>query len=699
MGFLDSAKEKLESWMNGDQNPLSSVSDQSQEDQDLCAFVRQKLDERRSSSSRQTNEAIWLTNAAYLCGIDSVEFDTNSRSFRPVNTLPQFVNRFRVHVNKVLPTVQNRLAKLCKKPPRWDVRPKSSDDEDKEAARLAKAVILNDWEYLKIGQKRPDLLMWAMQCGHAYVKVSWDQSLGPKDIKKYTDESGKECVELVTMGEKRVDIASAFECFPDPLAKTFDECNDFIQAKVRPLSYFRDHYENGHLVKEEDTWLNSLTYESRINAFNNFGGGQANPQPLKNTAIEINYYEKPSKKHPMGRHVITANGALLKDGVLPVDEIPFAKFDDIKVAGKYDSEAVITHIRSPQDQYNRNKTLKAAYINRTLMGKYIAARGHGLGAESLNDQSGEVVEYDHLPGAAEPHALDAPQLPQYVFQEDESLIGDINDVSGISQTSRGQVESASMPALGMQMLIEQDDTRIGIETDQHEYSYADVGRLLLKFTAKYYKDERLLKEVGNNFDYIVKKFKGDELRDNFDVHVVKGSTTPGSKTLERQNIVTLHQQGYLGKPDDPRVLENVLSMLEFGDEFEPWKKHSLIMASIQKGISLIEERSLAPEVSEFDNHPMWIQELDDYRLSDRFQRLSDEQKKLVYTCMEEHTTELQRMIAPATMEDQTKAPDLVETDAATQMEQQFEAENGPPPPVEPPAMPTEPQQPEQEVMQ
>ena len=652
--------------MSGQKPTITDASEQPQADIDLCAWVRSKLEERRSSASRAASEAIWLTNIAYLCGIDSVEFDPLARTFRAVNALPRGINKSRVHVNKVLPTVQNKLAKLCKSQPRWDVRPKSSDEEDKEAARLGKAVILQDWDYCKIAQKRQELLLWAMECGHAYLKVSWDTSLGPKELEPTGDE--QKPVKLITMGDKRVDVRSAFCCFPDPLAKNFDEIEDFIEAHIRPLAYYRNQYpERGHLVKEEDCWLSSLQYEMRINSFNSTGSESGQSQTLPNTAIEISYYEKPSKKHPGGRHIITANGIKLKDDILPVDEIPFAKFDDIKVGGKYNSESTITHIRPMQDQYNRNKSLKAAFLNRTLMAKYISPRGAGLAAEAFNDQSGEVVEFDHIDGQPAPQALQAPVMPQYVFEEDESLTNDINDVSGINQASRGQLPSSSIPAIGMQMLVEQDDTRIGVQTENHEYSYADLGRILLKFTAKYYTNDRLLKEVGKNFDYIVKRFKGDDLRDNFDVHVIRGSTIPGSKVLERENIVNLHRGGYFGNPQDPKVLENVLSMLEFGDEFEPWKKHSLVMASIQKGIDMIEGSTIKPPVSEFDNHTLWIQEFDDYRLSDRFDRLNDIQKSLVIETMNDHVNELQKMVAPQTMDDPSQDPELVETDAAQQM--------------------------------
>jgi hypothetical protein len=115
------------------------------------------------------------------------------------------------------------------------------------------------------------------------------------------------------------------------------------------------------------------------------------------------------------------------------------------------------------------------------------------------------------------------------------------------------------------------------------------------------------------------------------------------------------------------VIDSVLSMLEFGDEFEIWKEHSLIMAQIQKGISKIEDSGQKPACSEFDNHPMWIRELNLFRLSDRYDRLDDEKKSVLLECMNDHVNELQRMTMPETMEDPNTDPELTPTDAAQQM--------------------------------
>ena len=663
--------------MDGNPQKPENADEQAPDDKALVAYVRGKLEDIRQSGARIAQEGINLTNIAYLCGFDSVYFDSSSRQFKPIASPNYLMRKNKVHVNRILPTVQNRLARLTKSPPRWDVKPNSPDEEDKDAARLSIQVLEHMWDKLYINRKRIPLTMWVQQCGSAYFKVSWDPTLGEKVVRPVDKENPDGTVErtydLIAEGDVRVDVCSFFEIFPDPLAKSWEELQYLIQAKIRPLSYFKTQYpENGNLVKEEDCWLTSLQYENRINSMNTVSGSTANStQFLKNSAIEISYYEKPTSQHPYGRHVITANGILLKDDVLPVDDIPFVKFDDVVVGGKFNAEAIITHLRPLQDQLNKGKTMRAAWSNRMLTGKLIAPRSSNIAAESFNDQSGEMIKYDHVSGMPEPKALDMPSIPQYAYQDEEVLKADINDTAGVNEASRGQMPSASIPAIGMQLLVEQDDTRIGVETEQHEYSYADLGKLILKFVGKYYITDRKLKIAGSNAEYVVRRFRGEDLKNNYDVCVVRGSTLPGSKVLKRQEILNLYERGLFGNPADTLVQQNVMSMLEFGDEYQAWERASLRKAQIQRGLQMIEQDGVKPPVSEFDDHALWLQTFDDYRISEKFTRLAPDKQQLILEVMNDHVNFLQEMTMPQTMDDPDKDPSLTPTTAAQEEEAQL----------------------------
>jgi hypothetical protein len=206
-----------------------------------------------------------------------------------------------------------------------------------------------------------------------------------------------------------------------------------------------------------------------------------------------------------------------------------------------------------------------------------------------------------------------------------------------------------MPAIGMQFLVEQDDTRIGIMTEADEFAYARVGKLILRFAQAYCKTERLLKYTGSNMSYVVKKFKGDMIKGNDDVLVIRGSTLPGSKVLQRQEIITMYTQGLLGDPNDPRVREKVLASLEYGDVAEAWLDLALDMHQIGKGMELIEEGT-KPVVDEQDNHALWVQEINRYRKGDKFAKLSDDSKVLMLQVREEHLKWEMKLRFPETEE-------------------------------------------------
>ena len=334
--------------------------------------------------------------------------------------------------------------------------------------------------------------------------------------------------------------------------------------------------------------------------------------------------------------IVSANGILLENKELPCSEIPFVKFDDVLIGGKFYSDAIITHLRPIQDAYNTVVRMRTEWVKKLLTGKMIGARGSQLAQESLNDQSGEVVYYTPVPNAADggrPTPLTMPVIPQYAYTEQAQLDAMFNEISGISEVSKGNLPSATIPAIGMQLLVEQDDTRIGVVTEKSEHGWARVGELILKQIKENYVLPRKIKIAGDS-GYIVKEIEGSQVKTT-DIKVRRGSTMPSSKVLKRQEILNAFQQGLLGDPQDPETRAKVLSWLEFGDVNGIWLDQSLDTAQIKRGIELIEKGEIPP-ANEFDNHKLWISELNRYRKGEKYEGLPDDLQKLVTTVMETH---------------------------------------------------------------
>lgn len=598
-------------------------NDQSEEEMRLVQKLRSELESNRSSANRIAHEGIWMTNCAYCLGYDGLMYNTTARQFQPVNRASAYLRRNRIHANKILPTVQNRLARLCQNPPEYDIVPETDDVEDKDAAKLSMQVLDTLVEQCEVNKKRLFLYMWMQQCGHAYIHVKWNPLLGDPMIL----EDGT----LGYQGDVDLEVESAFSVFPDPFARTDDDANHLILAKVRPLHYFQSTYpERGHLVKEEAAWLLSAQYEMRVNSLNSRGPSQGGlTEQMKNCAIEMVKYEKPTKKYPQGRMICGANGIFLDDKELPAGEIPLTKFDDTIIGGKYYSETPVTHARPIQDQYNETLRRRAEWTRRLLAGKYKAPRGSGLAQEGMHDESGEILYYNVVPNAPQNiEPLPVPTIPEYAYTEEDRLDKVLDYIFGIGDVSRGILPSASIPAIGAQLLQEQDQTRLSVITELLERSWSKVFRQMLKLVEKNYEMPRKMKLAGKSGEYIIRELQGRMLRGNTDVRVVRGSTLPDSKTLKRQDIVNTLSLGLLGDPkSDPAVAQKILDALEFGQSSEIFEDLHIDRAQIKRGMDAL-ERGEFVEVDKKDNNILWCQEINRFRKSDKWDMLAPEIKNL-----------------------------------------------------------------------
>jgi len=661
LGLLDGLREKF------GKDPKSLTEDEfklfekDQEDKKIAAHMRAELERLRSQPVRVASEGIWLTNIAYTIGMTNVYYDTNKRQFIPTQTNNVYWGGAdRLTFNLVLPTLQNRLAKLCKNPPRFDVLPEDNSQEAKDAARLSLEVLVYKIEDLKVLQKRIQLYMWVQECGHAYAGIVWDDTLG-----RCIEEGDETFYE----GDVRLDIESPFGMFVDELAGDLDEARYLYRAKVRKLDYYTLHYgEKGSLVKAEDTWLLSLQYQERARNFTVRATGGYNPESTSDSAIEITKYEKPTPKYPKGRMLVAANGVLLVDKELPVGEIPFAKFDDLIVGGKYYPEAVATGLKSLQDHKNELLRRRHEWVRKLLSGKIVAARGSAIMREALNNDTSEIFYYNPVPNAANtgaPYTMQMPTIPSYVYEEDKLTTQMVNEFSGISEISKGVLPFANIPAEGMQLMIENDDARVGIVTEQHEHAWAKVFSLILKYLCKYYVTPRVYKMAGKNGQYMVKEFVGEDLKDSTHVKVIRGSTYPGSKALRNQEILNRYQMGLLGDPMDPMVKQKVNARTEFGDVDDCFENWALNQGQITRGLEKL-KKGIQIEVFKWDNNKMWLERLNDFRLSEEYEALPPEVQQTILMNMDIRSNVMANLLTPPEPEAPMPDPSLLENNQQPQ---------------------------------
>jgi hypothetical protein len=271
-----------------------------------------------------------------------------------------------------------------------------------------------------------------------------------------------------------------------------------------------------------------------------------------------------------------------------------------------------------------------------------------------------------------------PTIPAYVYDDIKVLSEEFDFISGINEASRGVAPGAQMPFRGMALLVEQDQTRMSVQTNRNEVGYARMGCCILKYVGKYFEMPRLLKVAGDGLEYSVKEFKGSDLNDNYDVIVVPGSSVPGSKVLKRQDIINAYQMGLLGDPQDPKLRAKVLRMLEYGDVAEMWKDQALDEQQVKKTIAAIESGTFdfKNPGHEWDNHAFYIQEMNQYRKTDKFDGLSQKQQGLFNYVAEWHVEALLQLTNPGVAQQQMMAQHMVNTTQQMQTQQQLGMQPG-----------------------
>lgn len=638
----------------------------------LASWIKSKVDEVRSGAVRTAHESIWMQNIAAVLGFSGLMYNATTKTFQPINRAGAALRKNRINVNKLLPALQTRLAKLTKSPPKYDVRPNDMTQESRDNARFKLDILNAKWDDLELNQKRYELLMYVEQCGHAYLGLYWDDSLGNLIADPMTGEERFE-------GDMRVDVISPFEVFPDPLAKSFDEAKYWIRCKIRPIDYFVDQYgEKGAEVKEEEVWLLSSQFQTRINSMNTKGTTSGSEGgATKHCAIEMTYIERPSKKYPKGRMIVSANGVILKQAELPCGKINIVKFDCAVIGGKYYSESFVTHARPIQDQFNNVIRRRTDWTNKLLNGKLIYAKGAEIIREGATDESGEMIQYTPVPNApngGEPHSMDMPNIPSYAYEEEARLDAQMNEIMGLGDMDKGILPAAGIPAIGMQLLLEGSEQRISPEIEQHEMSFAKFGTLVLDYVQKLYKTPRKIKFLGKS-SYIVKEVEGGSLEGCNDVTVIRGSSVPSSKALRRQELLNAYDRGLLGDPADMNVRANVLKLLEYGDIGEIYIDEALSQARADKIAKMVRQNQM-PDIAECDPHFQILKELRRIRISDEYDTFDQDRKDLWGAVFEECL----RLSGEQTGATPPKLSPEEEQMAMGEAEAEFQRDAPPPPP-------------------
>ncbi len=511
--------------------------------------------------------------------------------------------------NHISSLVETRQAKLGTVRPSLTVRPFSSDDGDIKTAKNATKILNSTCDKLDVDAILSEGTMWSEICGTAFYYVGWDKSAGLKVADGLNE--GDVCVRAV----------SPFEIYPDScFNQNMSDCRSVIRARAVDVDEIRRIY--GKRVapeKSEVIGISQVPTGGGLTAgsvFNKFAR-----QDSENTAVLIERYTLPTPEKPNGELTVVANGVLLFYGELPyingVDgtrTIPFIKQVAITNAGCFFGSSVVERSIPVQRAYNAVKNRKHEFLNRLSMG-VMAVEDGSVDIDNLEQEGispGKILVYRQ--GATPPRMIDCGSVPSGFDQEESRLLNEFTQISGVSEIMRTSQTAAGLTSgIALQLLIEQDDTRLSLSAEYVRFAAREIARHILRLYKQFGSDARLTRIAGRSGEVELIKWSASDISSD-DVVFETNNELLSTPAMRQNMMFELYKMGLLfdenGKMSET-AKQKFMSALGYGGWNENYD-----LTNVQINRAETENAKDKYAIDEFDDHAIHIDAHIKYLLTD-----------------------------------------------------------------------------------
>ena len=487
--------------------------------EDLVKSVREDFENRQKE--RKPFEAQWRLNNNFFIG----------NQFTSINILSDIEDNQKNYYwqerevfNHIAPLIENRISKLTAVKPEMDILPASSSIDDQKIADLSQDILRSVYEKLNLSKSISNAIKWSEITGTSFYKVVWNSTIGKKI---YNNDNN-----YVKEGEVDISVVSPFEIFPDNnFCEDINDCESIIHAKAYSVKAIKNIW--GVDVKGRDIDIFDYTTTSLSSGCKH------------NHAIIIEKYEMPSQEFPNGRLIIVCEDKLLYLGELPFVNLPdgqrgfpFIKQTCIPIAGCFWGKSVIDKIIPIQRAYNAVKNRKHEYLNRISMGVLTVEDG-SVDIDSLVQdglEPGKVIVYKR--GGNAPKFLSEETLPNCFDDEEESLLNEFSEISGVTNILTNQFSANSLSGTALELLIEQDSSRLNITIEEIDGAVKNLAKMILRLYKQFAVLPRLVKISNDKKEISIKYFKNSDLGLE-DIVFVSDCVLTESLSTKRDNILKL----------------------------------------------------------------------------------------------------------------------------------------------------------------
>lgn len=627
-------------------------------------------------NQRAPFERQWYINLAFANGKQYVApVEVPNQGFR-LQTPRVPAHRVRMVVNKSRMTIRTEVAKLCQQKPIPVVLPKTSEDEDFNAAEIAELILKNTFLRADFNKTYRSWVWWGVITGTSFLKQYWNPSVVDEEAQPepqvlnlgagpITTPDGQPIVmQNEVKGKIMVDRITPWHIFvPDLLEETIDAQPYVMHVMTRTPLWVENSFGFKPVCDSRTT---STIMDSAFLITKGAGN------ELNDSVMVKEVWIKPGghKDFPNGGVLTIINDRcvqVIETWPWPFKEYPFYKYDGIATGGFY-GDSILVDIIPLQKEYNKTRS-QMIEIKNTMGKPRIAYQRGSVDPRRISSEPGSGVEY--LPGYNPPIPLPAMEIPATMPAELDRLNSDWDDISGQHEITRGNTPSQVTSGTAISFLQEQDDTKLSSQVASIEHAIERLGGHHLKLVSKYWNQPRIVKVVGKDNTVEAMAWQGSDLKGNTDVVVQSGSALPTSKAALQAMITEFMQNGWI----DPATGMEIMQMGAFSralDELlvdkkqanrENFKMSKLTPEDLQPqpivdpvtgepamdemGQPVTQPVPLAVPVNSWDDHQQHIYFHNQYRKTQEFELLPPEVKMQFEQHVQLHQFALMSMMVNA----------------------------------------------------
>jgi hypothetical protein len=329
--------------------------------------------------------------------------------------------------------------------------------------------------------------------------------------------------------------------FPDPLATSIEDAEYIIYA-----SYYNVNRLKRAFPKKADKLVGgNINYGELVHDNNRSGN-------TDNQVLVLEVYSRDHEtladeknthlKYPKGRvtTVCPDLGILLDDKANPYKDgkFPFIHGKDYDVPGKFWGEGEVAQLLSPQKYMNELNNAILDNAKATANMPWVIDKNAGIPQGGITSRPGLIIRAQ--PGARVDR-LQAPNMPGYVVNAVETFKGDMEQISGIFDSLKGNSETGVYTAQGILALQEAGQARIRLKVKLMEETLGKLGQMWFSRMNQFWKDDRWMRMTRLDGTYDFKKLKANALQQEYDIKILAGSTMPVNKGAMLDFMIRLAQ--------------------------------------------------------------------------------------------------------------------------------------------------------------